>query len=64
MAERAVSGGIVGPTFACLLGEQFALFKTGDRFVYENDFHPTGFTKGLYQFDWLAQVHVIPIKND
>ncbi|CAG2192637.1 PXDN [Mytilus edulis] len=46
MAERAVSGGIVGPTFACLLGEQFALFKTGDRFFYENDFHPTGFTKG------------------
>ncbi|CAG2188404.1 PXDN [Mytilus edulis] len=46
MAERPVSGGIVGPTFACLLGEQFALFKTGDRFFYENDFHPTGFTKG------------------
>ncbi|CAG2234452.1 PXDN [Mytilus edulis] len=46
MAERPVSGGIVGPTFACLLGEQFALFKTGDRFFYENDFYPTGFTKG------------------
>ncbi|CAC5411808.1 PXDN [Mytilus coruscus] len=46
MAERHVSGGIVGPTFACLLGEQFALFKTGDRFFYENDFYPTGFTKG------------------
>ncbi|XP_063438738.1 peroxidase-like protein [Mytilus trossulus] len=46
MAEWPVSGGIVGPTFACLLGEQFALFKTGDRYFYENDFHPTGFTKG------------------
>lgn len=48
MAERPVSGGIVGPTFACLLGQQFALFKTGDRFFYENDFYQTGFTKGLY----------------
>ncbi|VDI03777.1 Hypothetical predicted protein, partial [Mytilus galloprovincialis] len=46
MAERPVSGGIVGPTFACLLGQQFALFKTGDRFFYENDFYQTGFTKG------------------
>lgn len=48
MAERPVSGGIVGPIFACLLGQQFALFKTGDRFFYENDFYQKGFTKGLY----------------
>jgi hypothetical protein len=37
MAERPVVGGILGPTFACLLGQQFANLRNGDRFWYEND---------------------------
>jgi len=32
-----VNGGILGPTFACLLSKQFMDLKKGDRFFYENE---------------------------
>ncbi|XP_078593946.1 peroxidasin homolog [Branchiostoma floridae x Branchiostoma japonicum] len=36
LAEQSVPGGIVGPTFACLIGMQFQDLRKGDRFWFEN----------------------------
>ena len=46
LSERNAPGALVGPTFRCIIGLQFQLYKTGDRFFYENDFQQTGFTAG------------------
>ena len=37
VAERAVEGGLIGPTFACILGETFRAVKQADRFWFENE---------------------------
>ena len=34
MSERPTSDGQLGPTYTCLLGQQFREMKLGDRFYY------------------------------
>ena len=46
LAESPLSGAVVGPTFACLLGQQFQIIKKADRFWYENNIPPSAYSKG------------------
>ncbi|XP_067616334.1 peroxidase isoform X3 [Eurosta solidaginis] len=44
--EAHVAGALAGPTFLCILTEQFYRTRVGDRFWYENGDTLTGFTEG------------------
>ena len=55
LAERPLSGAVVGPTFGCLLGQQFQILKKGDRFWFENNIPPSAYSKGM-QYSILMQV--------
>lgn len=49
LAERPVIGGLVGPTFACIIAQQFSNMRKGDRFWYENDGFDSSFTPAQLQ---------------
>ncbi|MPC12998.1 Peroxidasin [Portunus trituberculatus] len=44
LAEKPVIRGLVGPTFACILGQQFLNLRRGDRFWFENGGFASSFT--------------------
>ncbi|XP_022289630.2 peroxidase-like protein [Crassostrea virginica] len=70
MSETPLRGGILGPTFSCLLAYQFSLYKHGDRFWYENNDHQNPLA--AFTADQLAQIKRITeskvlcsvVKND
>jgi hypothetical protein len=46
MSEKPVSGGLLGWTFLCVVGDQFARAKKGDRFFYDVGGQPGSFSEG------------------
>ncbi|UJR29119.1 hypothetical protein I4U23_010333 [Adineta vaga] len=48
ISERSVSDGIVGPTFACIIAQQFRDLRRGDRFFYETQNPSIRFTPNQF----------------
>nr|CAD7574737.1 unnamed protein product [Timema californicum] len=46
MAERPIDGSLLGPTFRCIVAEQFAKTKRGDKFFYDLARKSGSFTDG------------------
>jgi len=59
IAEKRVEGGLVGPTFACLLGRQFSDLRRGDRYWYENS-GPFRFSHGMLLHQ---AVHILALED-
>lgn len=48
ISERAVEGALVGPTFQCIIADQFLKLKRGDRYFYDLGGQSGSFTSGIY----------------
>ena len=60
--EKAHEDSILGPVFKCIIGDQFARLKKGDRFFYDlNINNNIAFT--LPQLDEVSVVRILPWQN-
>ncbi|XP_015785823.1 peroxidase [Tetranychus urticae] len=62
VAEYPAPGSLIGPTFACIIGEQFANLRRGDRFWYENSGWPSSLS--LEQLNEVRKVKLAKLLCD
>lgn len=60
LLEKPMKGSTVGPTFTCIIGENFHRWKFGDRLFYE--FPTAKFTPGSLVPIWLCSVSMMKRK--
>ncbi|XP_067938237.1 peroxidasin homolog isoform X2 [Watersipora subatra] len=53
MVEKLLPGARIGPTFTCILAEQFKRLRDGDRFYYENP--------GVFSSEQLAEIKQVTL---
>lgn len=64
LSEFPLEGAQVGPTFACLIGRQFELLRSGDRFWFENGpetSSPAGGSQSLFTLAQLASIKQVSL---
>ncbi|KAK4324937.1 hypothetical protein Pmani_004472 [Petrolisthes manimaculis] len=65
ISERHASGAILGPTFRCIVADQFARLKQGDRFFYELGDQPTSFTdEQLFEIRQMSWARILCLTGD
>lgn len=64
LAETPVNGGVVGPTFACMIAREFQNLKKGDRFYYENYKNTmVGTDLTAFRLDQLVEIRKVKLSS-
>ncbi|KAK7101367.1 hypothetical protein V1264_019756 [Littorina saxatilis] len=65
LLEPGYQGGLVGETFSCIIATQFFLLKYGDRYFFESNQRPEGFTeRQLRQVRQVTMAMVLCLTTD